>query len=271
MISNWSNLVARRDLIRELVLSDLKTTAAETKLGWLWWLLDPLIMMAIYWVFIVIIFGRDKYAPYPIFIGCALLPWKHFSSCTSRAVKVLRSQASLIKSAPFPTMALPLSLVFSQFTYFLFGLIALLITAILFGVPVTAKLIQIPLLMILQLALVAGTAMAVSCVGVLMRDLETFLAHALRVGWYLSPGIYGIDLVEKKFGPSAGAAHGDLWVGLYMLNPFAILFSGYRAALHDPQWLELHHWGILGLEAAVVLAAGYFVYQHYDRRVIKFI
>lgn len=74
MISNWSNLVARRDLIRELVLSDLKTTAAETKLGWLWWLLDPLIMMAIYWVFIVIIFGRDKYAPYPIFIGCALLP-----------------------------------------------------------------------------------------------------------------------------------------------------------------------------------------------------
>lgn len=76
MISNAKNLFARRDLLRTMIQSDLKTAAAESRLGWFWWMLDPLLMMLVYWVFIVIIFGRDKYAPYPIFIGCALLPWK---------------------------------------------------------------------------------------------------------------------------------------------------------------------------------------------------
>ncbi len=58
MNSNWDNLVARRDLLQELVVSELKTSQAGTVLGWTWWLLDPLLMMLIYWGVFTILLGR---------------------------------------------------------------------------------------------------------------------------------------------------------------------------------------------------------------------
>ena len=265
MISNARNLFARRDLLWTMIQSDLKTAAAESRLGWLWWMLDPLLMMLVYWVFIVIIFGRDKYAPYPIFIGCALLPWKHLAVCVGGGVKVLRAREGLIKSVPFPTMIIPLSVVISQLAYFLFGFVALWLVALVIGRPMTLTLLQIPGLVILQTLLIAGLCMAIACLGVMFHDLHNFVSHALRVGWYLSPGIYGIDLIIDRVGADS------LWVKLYMLNPFAILFTGYRGCVFDPAWLPPQAWAVLMLESLVCLIGGFLIYQHYDRRVIKFL
>ena len=89
MISNLKNLLARKDLLRALVVSDLRASDASTRLGWLWWILDPLLLMFIYWgVFSILSRGRVDYAPYPIFILCALLPWKHLSVAAGKSTVV---------------------------------------------------------------------------------------------------------------------------------------------------------------------------------------
>lgn len=268
MLSTISNIASRRDLLFELVRSEMRATTAESRLGWVWWLLDPLVMMGIYWLIMVILFGREAYAPYPIFVGCALLSWKHFSTSSSRAVSVLRSNHSLIKSVPFPTAVLPLSGVLTQFMYLLFGLTALVIVALLMGLSVTPKIVQFIPLLLLQLTLTSGVAMALASFGVLLRDLETVINHVLRAGWYLSPGMYGIDLIANRMETHP---NGTLIYNLYMSNPFAILFTGYRGAIHDPAWLEPRYWAVLTVQAVVCLVVGYMIYQHFDRRVIKFI
>jgi ABC-type polysaccharide/polyol phosphate export permease len=271
MISNLSNMLARRDLVVELVRGELKATTAETRLGWLWWLLDPLIMMMIYWVIMTLILGRDRYAPYPIFVGCALLSWKHLSTAATSSVKVLRTRHGLIKAVPFPTMALPISTVLTQFIYFCFALIVLIVAAIAFGIPIGFEVVQLVPLMLLQVVLVTGVALSLACTGVLVRDLESVIGHVLRACWYLSPGIYGADLVFNRLRETEWVVSGDTLANLYMLNPAAILFTGYRAALHEPTWLEPWLWLALTIEAGLVLAIGYWLYQHFDRRVIKFI
>ena len=86
MTSNVANLYLRKDLLRELVISELRSSANETRFGWVWWLIDPLITMCIYWAIVVGLFGRgEQYYPYPIFILCALLPFRHFSSTLNGA------------------------------------------------------------------------------------------------------------------------------------------------------------------------------------------
>ena len=49
MISSLTNIVARRDLLKELVVSELRRSTAGSKLGWLWWFFDPVLMMLVYW------------------------------------------------------------------------------------------------------------------------------------------------------------------------------------------------------------------------------
>ena len=137
MISNWTNLVARRDLLRELIATELKASTAQTKLGWLWWLLDPLLMMVIYWVIVVELFGRGQasYEPYWLFLFFGLITWKHFSNAAAKAANVLNAKKGLIKSVGFPTLVLPVASSASAFAFFLFGFATLIGMAML--VPLT--------------------------------------------------------------------------------------------------------------------------------------
>jgi ABC-type polysaccharide/polyol phosphate export permease len=277
MNSSWANLVARRDLLRELVASELKISSAGTRLGWIWWLLDPLFMMLIYWLVVVGILGRGQpaYAPYPVFVLCALVPWKHFSTSASQATRVLRAREALIKSVGFPTMVLPVSLVLSGFVYFLFGFLVLLATAAVWRSPLHSgsllPLVQVPLLMGLQVVIVAGICLPLSSLGVAVRDLTNFMTHVLRVGFYLSPGLYGIDLMQRLLTSKLSPAAAEIVFFVYMLNPFAVLITGYRDAIFYGRFMPLEFWLILVVEAAVFLVAGSSLYQRYDRRAIKYL
>jgi ABC-type polysaccharide/polyol phosphate export permease len=277
MLSNVQNIMARRDLLKALVVSELQSSVAQSKLGWIWWFLDPILMMLVYWGVVVGLFdrGAERYAPYPVFLFTALITWKHFSTAVGRSLSLLRSRERLIKGIPFPTVVLPLSIVFSGFAYFLFGFTVLLLSTLLWPCErhsgAFLPMLQIPFLMIFQLAVTAGAAMALSCFGVLFEDLRLFSTHALRVGFYLSPGLFGIDLVSERLRASLAPPWGDAVFAIYMANPFAVLITGYRDSILYGQFIPMHWWGILFVESVILLWGGYRIYQYYDRRVIKFL
>lgn len=277
MISNWSNLIARRDLLRELVMSELRSSTAQTRLGWLWWLLDPLLMMMVYWLIVVELFGRgrEQYTPYWLFIFFGLITWKHFAGSVSRAAMVLSRKQGLIRAVPIPTMIFPLAGVVSGFFFFLCGFAVLVVMSLLAPHPAHSgnllPLIQIPLLMALQIIIVAGISLPLSCWGVLYRDLGELIPHILKAGFYLTPGLYGIDLVREVAINKLGPGTGQVVFSIYMLNPFAGLITGYRDAMFYGEFLEPVYWTTLVIEAVVIFIPGYLIYQHYDRRVVKFL
>ena len=274
MNSTAANLYLRRDLLHELVVSELRSSASETRLGWVWWLIDPLFTMLIYWAVVVGIFGRGgHYHPYPIFILCALLPFKHFGGSISSCCKLLRSREGLIKSVPFPTMVLPLAVVLSNFGFFLFGQATLLMAAWIWGRPITVALVQLPALWALQLVFYTGACLMIAAFGALVRDLSGFMGHVLRLFFYMAPVLYGVDMVQERFtkGALGDSAFGEIIPQIYMLNPLAILFTGYRDAIFYGRFMAGEHWLVLGAASLATFAIGYRVFQHFDRRVIKFL
>jgi len=271
MDSTWPHILSRRDLIRELTLSELRSRTAESRLGWIWWLVDPLIMMLIYWAIVVGVFGRGgHYAPYPVFVLCALLPWKHLQSALTDAARLLRNNEGVIKAIPFPTMVLPISNVLAGFNYFLAGLVVLLAAAAVWGIPLRWSLVQLPGLMAAQLLLVTSLSLVATCFGALIRDLSGFLTHLTRVLFYATPTLYGVDLVRER-AARLDAPWNEWLPTLYMLNPFAILIEGYRQAIFYGGFLGGPAWLVLFTEALLLFAVGQRVYRYYDRRVIKFL
>jgi ABC-type polysaccharide/polyol phosphate export permease len=277
MHSTWANLAARRDLLRELVVSELKISSAETYLGWIWWLLDPLLMMLVYWLVVVGLLGRglDQYAPYPIFVLCALVPWKHLATSVSQATAVLRAREPLIKSVSFPTIVLPVSLVLSGFVYFVFGFAVLLAAALIWRSPhhtgSVLPLAQVPVLMLLQVTVVTGLCLPLASLGVAVRDLTNLMNHVLRAAFFLSPSLYGVDLVQSLLDNRLGPTAAQIGFYAYMLNPFAVLITGYRDAVFYGRFLPIELWLIVAVEAVLLLAVGGAIYQRYDRRAIKYL
>jgi ABC-type polysaccharide/polyol phosphate export permease len=99
---------SRRRLIRYLVQADMKKRGSDTFLGNLWWILDPLLQMVVYVVFVTIL-ARRPAPDYPLFIFAAVLPWKWFSSVVTDANSSVVGQGSLIRQIAFPKIVLPIA------------------------------------------------------------------------------------------------------------------------------------------------------------------
>jgi ABC-type polysaccharide/polyol phosphate export permease len=216
-----SEVLGRRRLARYLVGADLKRTHADTLLGQLWWILDPLLQMAVYIVLVTIIFNRQT-PDYPLFVFAAILPWKWFTTTLSDAATSVTGRQSLIRQIQFPKIVLPTASVVAGTVSFVFGLIALGIVYLFYRDRLTLWLLLMPVVAAVQFLFTIGVAIMLSAMNAFFRDIQNVLRHFLRLWFYLSPGLYSLGTV--------GGSHKTVQTLLH-LNPFAVLFDAYRSII----------------------------------------
>ncbi|HOX45936.1 MAG TPA: ABC transporter permease [Myxococcota bacterium] len=263
MRSSPANLWARRHLLGVLTVSNLKRQNKSSALGYLWWLLDPLLMTGVYYLVVAVLFHRrgGPEQPYLLFLLCGLLPWKAFSDSIGQSVLSIRGQASIVKAISFPKAVLPLAVVLSNTIYFLVALLVAIGLALYYGPEhgtwPSVYYLLLPVVVLLQVLVTAGLALLVAALGVLFLDTGNITGHLLRMWYFLSPGLYSLDMVPERYRP------------LFRLNPFAELMTAYRDIL-------MHHrapaWEDLGLAAGLGLAAllaGYLVFRRLEGRLVQ--
>jgi len=239
--------IARRRLIRYLVQADLKKKGADTLLGNIWWILDPLLQMFVYVILVTLIFQR-KQPDYPLFVFAAILPWKWFRSAVDDGTTSVVSSDRLIKQIQFPKLVLPIASAMSGIANFAFGLIPLTVLMVLFYPDrISIWLLTIPIIAFVQLLFTLPVVIAVSSSNVFYRDIGNLARHVLRIWFYLSPALYGVEVLRRLTTelPIIGT--------LMLLNPFTTLFTSYRAAIYDgrsPDWVAL---ALVGLASLVLL------------------
>ena len=96
-----TDIRSRQRLVRYLVQADIRKRGADTLLGNLWWVLDPILQMAVYVVFVTIVAPRTT-PDYPLFIFAAILPWKWFTSSMTDATASIVSQGHADQADPVP-------------------------------------------------------------------------------------------------------------------------------------------------------------------------
>jgi ABC-type polysaccharide/polyol phosphate export permease len=216
-----SEIIGRRRLTRYLVGADIKRTHADTLFGQLWWILDPLLQMAVYIILVTIIFRRST-PDYPLFIFAAILPWKWFSTTLNDATLSVTGRQSLIRQIQFPKIVLPTAAVMAGTFSFVFGLIALGGVFLFYLDRMTPWLLFLPLVAAVQFLFTLGLAILLSALNAFFRDIQNVLRHFIRMWFYLSPGLYSISAI--------GGSH-RIVQDILHLNPFAVLFTSYRAII----------------------------------------
>jgi len=257
---------SRRRLVAYLVRAEMKKRGADTLLGNFWWVLDPLLQMIVY-VIIVTILARDRYPDYPLFIFSAILPWKWFSAVIGDATSSVVSQERLIKQMAFPKIVLPISAASAGVVGFAFGLIPLALVMQLFPDRITPFVLLVPVIAVVQYVFSLAFAILVAAANVFFRDLGNVTRHALRLWFYLSPGLYGLDLLR---GLEIFEENPAL-ITLVRLNPFVILFESYRAVIYGapdapgvglaPDWFAL---GALLAVSVAFLAVSTMVFKRLE-------
>jgi ABC-type polysaccharide/polyol phosphate export permease len=228
--SGFREIWSHRRLTRYLVQAELHKHGADTVLGNVWWVLDPLLQMAVYVVLVSIIFKHNQ-PDYPLFIFAAILPWKWFSTAVNDSIGSVTSRDKIIKQVNFPKIVLPVASTVSGIVNFTFGMIPLFAMILLFYRDrLSVLILLIPVIAVVQFVFTLACGVIVAAVNVFFRDIANVARHVLRLWFYLSPALYAISDV----------ASGHRWLSdIYALNPWTTLFESYRNVIYNdtmPQW-----------------------------------
>ncbi|WP_066515246.1 ABC transporter permease [Curtobacterium ammoniigenes] len=247
-----------RNALWLLTSRDLRVRYSTSALGYIWSILDPLLMSLIYWFVFTKIFHRGGAGedPYITFLLTALLPWMWFTGAVSDSTRAFTSEARLIRSTTIPRSIWVARIDLSKGIEFLLSIPVLALFAIFSGAHLHWQVVYFPLAVIMEGALIYGLGLIIAPLVVFFRDLERAVKLILRFAFYASPIVYS---------PLA-LSHGVHDV--FALNPLAGIIGMYRAAFF-PKQLDLHEVIAAAIVTLVVLAIGVAVFRRSERRVLK--
>jgi ABC-2 type transport system permease protein len=236
---------------------DLKVRYSTSALGYLWSILDPLVMSAIYWFVFTQVFDRTVgEQPYIVFLISALLPWVWFNTSVSDFTRAFNKDARLVRSTAIPRSIWVNRIVLSKGIEFLFSLPVLVLFAVFGGATLNWGILLFPVAMLLQTMLLVGLGLLVAPLCVLYSDLERTTALILRALFYASPVIYGVNDLPGVFSDLAA------------FNPLSGIFTLYRVGFFPDQWDTFSV--VVGAVMCVgFLALGLFTFRSLERPVLK--
>ncbi len=210
-----------KEYIQYSVGADLKAGLANTMLGYIWWVLDPFFNMLIYYFMFEIIFDRNE--PYfPLFLFCVLLPWKWITTSWEGSAGIIQGKAGIIKQVYIPKTILPLQLILTNFITMLIGYVVVIGMLVAYKLPITWHIIELIPIWFTTFLLTYGVSLIFAHLGVIFTDFRNMLGHFIRLLFYLSPSMYGMDRVVSAGFPQF------IRDSYYWINPFASLFTSYR-------------------------------------------
>ena len=197
LLKSIKGLIKYSWLLQELIVRDLKIKYRRSVLGYLWSVLNPLMMMTI----LTIVFSnmfRFDIPNYPVYLLVGQLVYSFFAESTNMAMSSILGGASLIKKVYLPKYIFPLSRVLSCFTTMIFSMIALFLVMFVTNTTFHLTLIMLPIVLVYILIFCIGMGLILSVLVVFFRDIQ-YIYHAVTTAWlYLTPIFYPLDQLSPK-------------------------------------------------------------------------
>ena len=203
-----------KELIRTLVVSDLKTKYSSSVLGFAWSMLNPLLMMLVlYFVFSNMFTSQENFI---VYLLTGILAWRFFAMGTTMAMGSIVGKSNLVTKVYIPREILTLSVTISSLISSILEFLVLIPLLIILKAGISSTILFFPLIHLLSFLIIYGLGLILSSLFVYYRDLNQIWDVVLQVGFFLSPIMYPLSLVPPKY------------MSYYMLNPITRLIGMYR-------------------------------------------
>lgn len=185
-----------RFLMQQLVTKDIKLKYRRSFLGYLWSILNPLMIMVI----MVIVFSnmfRSDIQNFPVYLIIGQTLFNFMSESTNQAICSITGNAALLKKTYVPKYVFTVSKVTSSFVNMLFALGALVIVFVVCRVTPNIYYLFIPIILLQEYVFCLGLGMLLAQSSVFFRDIQ-YIYNAIITAWmYLTPLFYPITLLPE--------------------------------------------------------------------------
>lgn len=192
------NFLPYRDLLKQLVLRDIKLKYRRSYLGYLWSILHPLMLMTV----LVIIFSnifRFDIPNFPLYLITGQVAFSFMSEATNSGLNSITANASLLKKVYVPKYIFTLARVLSSLVNFLFSFGALILVFIFTNAHFSLEFFFIPVIISELLIFSLGLGMFLAAATVFFRDIHYLWGVCLSMWMYLTPLFYPVSIIPEKY------------------------------------------------------------------------
>jgi ABC-type polysaccharide/polyol phosphate export permease len=243
-----------RDLILTLVARELKVRYRRSTIGFLWTMLQPLLMMGVYNLVFSNLF-RVPIPDYAIYALAGILFWNFFSQSIVSSMNSLRGNAQLLQKLPVPKAVFPLATVLSGVLNLAFALVPMLLILLLTRHALHWSLLFLPISILLAALFTLGAGLLLSPLAVFFHDVVELIGVLLTLLMYLTPLFYRMqDLPEKV-----------RWVVRF--NPVRSILEVFRDPIYYEKVPPLSHFAVCLTIALAALAIGGLAFKRSSDRI----
>ena len=224
-MSGWlESIIGYRYFIVSSVRNELLNQFARSRLGGLWMVIQPLVMVSIYaFVLSAVLRSRlegisSQYA-YAIYLTSGILAWSLFSDVLMRSLNLFVGNANLLKKMLVPKVTLPLIALGAGLVNNLLLLAAILVIFALLGHGPSVVLLWLPVLLLVLLLFTLGLGLVVAVLNVFMRDTAQVVGIVMQCMFWFTPIIYPVSIIPE---------HLRYWL---MFNPLYHVVAAYQSVL----------------------------------------
>ena len=241
----------REVFITKLVFN-LKSETSKTYLGYLWWLVEPMLFVAA----LYLVFGRFlqiRTEDFMLFLVCGMIPFMWFSKSVSKSSRSIVAGKGLIGQVAIPKAFFPLLAVSQDLVKQLFVFIAMLVFVLAMGNGMTIHWLGLAPIIMVQFGLIVAVALFVSSIVPVFPDFKILIGTVLTILMWGSGIFYDYEAVLK---PEHRA--------IFQMNPMANLIKNYRDVLihgQFPAWSALL---AIVLFSTVLTVVMLLIFRRYD-------
>lgn len=256
MLKRIRRLLSQRQILKNIVLKEIKAKYAGSFLGIFWALITPLLItIVVNFIFTEVM--RMNIEHFPLFVLSAILPWMCFSASLFDATNSIVKNAHLLNQFVISREILPIAAVLANFVNFSFGLVVILPIFMVFKIQIMPVLLLLPFVIFLHLIFTVGIGLFLSCVNVFFRDVSNLLEVSLMFWIWMTPIFYSIDMVPLNF----------RWI--FALNPMTSYIAMYRNILFEAKIPSIGMIFIASGMSLSALIAGYVTFTKYEGSFLK--
>lgn len=252
IIAEATEVVRYRGLIRQLATRDLKLRYERNVLGFLWSLLNPLLMIVIY-TFVFSMVLNAGIQRFPMYLVPVMLPWNFLVRCMLGVSPLIYQSGYLLNRAAFPSESIILGGLLSAFVDFCLEMVVFIIVIAALGADLLPGILFVPIAMVIHVIFVTGITFFFAVGYVFYRDTQ-YLTNILSTAWFfMTPIFYQVASIPAQY------------QALYSLNPMVHIAAIFREPLYSNTIPSVETYITASATAIGTFLLGWLVFNKYKR------
>lgn len=254
----FKDIFEYREYFKQSVARDLRRKYKRSTLGYIWSMLNPLLMMTI----LAIVFSsimRMNVKNYAIYLFSGSIVWTYFEYTISAAIGAIRGNASIMSQVSVPNYIFPISTSFSATADVFFSIVPLLLIMLFLGHEINYHMLFIPIILIPLFFFTMGIGLLVAVSNIFYEDTEHLVQVAMKALYFLSPILYMRNMLP------------DWLVPYISLNPLFRLIEFGHDLIFYGRFPSLLSYTYVFITSSIILIIGIYFFNKFEKKFMYFL